>query len=50
MDGNNENRPTDMVPTAEAGHMSLKIKTARVQKVITVDENISIQNVSYKML
>lgn len=43
---NNENKPGDSAPAAGPGQMNLKIRTARVQKLITVDENISIQNVS----
>lgn len=48
MDANNENKPSDPAPTAEAGQIILRIRTARVQKLITVDENISIHNLRQK--
>lgn len=37
---------TSAVSSTEPGHIKLHIRTARLQKYITVEENISIKNVS----
>lgn len=46
MEANNESKQGDSASSTEAGQMKLQIRTARVQKFITVDENISIKDVS----
>lgn len=45
MDANNENNKQQQ-PAAASGQIKLQLRSARVQKYITVDENISISNVS----
>lgn len=42
----NDGEQGESVTPTESGHIKLQVRTARVQKFITVDENISIKNVS----